>query len=303
LERRLAEFFRTEAAILFPTGFAANAGIIPALVDKGDVILADAKNHASLIDGCRLSRATRVIYEHADAGDLERCLEDTSHARRRLIATDTLFSMDGDVAPLEDILELAERFDAMVLVDEAHALGVWGTSGRGVLEHLGLEDAPAAGRVLRVGTLSKAIGAAGGFACGPHNVVEWLLNRARTYVFSTAAPAPVVAAAMAGLQAVVDEPHRHSELLARAAALRHRLQGQGWNTGRAAGQIIPLIVGEPDVALALGESLRDEGIYVPAIRPPTVPLGKSLLRISVCFHHAPEMLDRLAVTLARHRPR
>jgi 8-amino-7-oxononanoate synthase len=302
LERCLAEFLQVEAALLFPTGFAANAGTIPALVDQGDVILADAKNHASLIDGCRLARSARRIYAHADAVDLESHLRETTTARRRLIVTDSLFSMDGDLAPFEEVLRLATAYDAMVLLDEAHAIGVFGARGAGVLEHLGLEESPAAHRLIRVGTLSKAFGASGGFVCGPRNLIEWLANRARTYVFSTAAPAPVLAAALAALEIAIDEPERRRGLLHRAEELRRRLQRQGWNIGNSAGQIIPVIIGDAPAAMSLAEYLRDRGYFVPGIRPPTVPTGESLLRISLCFHHTESMIDGLVQSLADFPP-
>jgi 8-amino-7-oxononanoate synthase len=298
LERRLAEFERTEAALLFPTGFAANAGTIPALADDGDVILADAKNHASLIDGCRLSRAERHVYPHADCEALEALLRQSEGKRRRLIVSDTLFSMDGDLAPLAEIVEAARRYDAMVLLDEAHATGVFGQHGRGILEHLGLEQ-ETRGHVIRTATLSKAFGAAGGFVCGPQRVIDWLANRARTYVFSTAAPAPVAAAALAGLDVVQSEPRRRTELLRRAAALRDRLKRQGWNVGPSQSQIIPIIVGEAGATMALAESLRERGYFIPGIRPPTVPPGESLLRLSLCWHHTEEMIAGLVETLER----
>ena len=298
LEWRLAEFARTEAAILFPTGFAANAGTIPALADDGDVILADAKNHASLIDGCRLSRAERHVYPHADCEALEALLRQSGGKRRRLIVSDTLFSMDGDLAPLAEIVEAARRYDAMVLLDEAHATGVFGQHGRGILEHLGLEQ-ETRGHVIRTATLSKAFGAAGGFVCGPQRVIDWLANRVRTYVFSTAAPAPVAAAALAALDVVQSEAHRRAELLRRAAVLRDRLERQGWNVGRSQSQIIPIIVGEAGATMALAESLRERGYFIPGIRPPTVPPGESLLRLSLCWHHTEEMIAGLVETLER----
>jgi 8-amino-7-oxononanoate synthase len=189
----------------------------------------------------------------------------------------------------------------MVLCDEAHAIGVFGEHGRGVLEHLKLEHAPGAERVIRVGTLSKALGAAGGFVCGPRGVIEWLANRARTYVFSTAAPAPVLAAALAALMIVRDEPHRGRTLLRNADMLRRHLQGQSWNTGNSAGQIVPVIVGEAGAAMDLATTLRNRGYLVPGIRPPTVPAGESLLRISLCFHHTEQMIENLAQAFAELR--
>jgi 8-amino-7-oxononanoate synthase len=298
LERRLAEFEATEAALVFPSGFAANAGVIPALVDEGDAIFADAKNHASLIDGCRLARAKRFVYPHRNGDELERLLRQTAAVRRRLIVTDTLFSMDGDLAPLERLAELADRYEAMLLVDEAHATGVFGEQGRGVVEERGdLHE-----RLhVRVGTLSKALGTGGGFVCGRHSLIEWLANRARTYVFSTAQPAATSAAGVAALEIVSSEPWRRRELLERSATLRRRLVEQGWDTGNSESQIIPLVIGDANRTMRLTERLRDAGFFVPGIRPPSVPEGESLLRISLCYHHTPEMIDSLLGQLAAMR--
>ncbi|MEX2092751.1 MAG: 8-amino-7-oxononanoate synthase [Pirellulales bacterium] len=303
LERRLAEFEGTQAALVFPSGFAANAGIIPALVDEGDAVFADAKNHASLIDGCRLSRATRFVYPHCDMDALETLLRTAGNFRRRLVATDTLFSMDGDLAPLPRLAVLAEEFDAMLLVDEAHATGVFGASGRGVVEFL---DEKGSGlfslhdRVhIRMGTLSKALGTGGGFVCGRQSLIDWLANRARPYVFSTAQPAATSAAAIAALDVVASEPHRRRELLQRATDLRLRLSEQGWHTGNSASQIIPLYLGDPDRTMQIATKLREAGYFIPGIRPPTVPEGESLLRLSLCYHHTPAMIDGLEAALAR----
>jgi 8-amino-7-oxononanoate synthase len=294
LEERLAEFEGTEAALLFNSGFAANAGTLAALAGPGDAVFADAKNHASLWDGCRLSRADVRVYPHADWQALDILLDKTGRYRRRLIVTDSLFSMDGDLAPLAELADLARQHDAMLMIDEAHATGVFGPRGRGVAEHLGVED----GVHVRVGTLSKALGCAGGFVAGSRSLVEWLLNRARSYVFSTAAPAATAAAAIAALDVVRDEPQRRTELLAQAESLRRQLAAQGWNVGRSASQIIPLIIGEPARAMAMAASLREQDIFVPAIRPPTVPEGESCLRISLTCGHTPEMIAALSDALA-----
>jgi 8-amino-7-oxononanoate synthase len=197
--------------------------------------------------------------------------------------------MDGDAAPLVDLAKLAERYDAMILVDEAHATGVFGENGRGLVEHLQIEDRV----LLKVGTLSKALGCIGGFVAGPRNVIDWLANRARPYVFSTASPAVTAAAALRALEIVRNEPHRRQMLLERAAKLRSRLQEQGWNVGDSIGQIIPLFIGEPEATMRRCELLRERGFFVPGIRPPTVPAGESLLRISVTYAHTDEMLNRL----------
>jgi 7-keto-8-aminopelargonate synthetase-like enzyme len=271
--------------------------VIPALVTEGDAIFADAKNHASLIDGCRLSRAQRFVYPHADCDGLYKLLGRARDFRRRLIVTDTLFSMDGDLAPVERLCELAEQYDAMLLVDEAHATGVFGELGRGVLEYFeGMTPVPF---LIRVGTLSKALASGGGFVCGRQSLIDWLANRARTYVFSTAQPAATNAAAIAALDVVQQEPARRRNLLATAAAFRGRLREQGWNTGQSASQIIPLYVGDPERATQLAGQLREAGFFVPGIRPPTVPEGESLLRLSLCHHHTAAMLDELADALGR----
>jgi 8-amino-7-oxononanoate synthase len=267
---------------------------VPALADRGDAIFADAKNHASLIDGCRLSRAETHVYRHNDAAHLAELL--AAHApaaRRTLIVTDTLFSMDGDVAPLAEIAALARGYDAMLLLDEAHATGVFGDRGRGLAEAAGIEY----DGLIRVGTLSKAFGAAGGFVVGPQALIDYLANRARSYVFSTAQPASTAAAALVALHVVADEPQRRTQLLAAAATLRKRLQAAGWRTGDSRSQIIPIAVGPAADAVALSQRLREAGFWVPAIRPPSVPPGESLLRLSLTASHTPEMVDGLLAAL------
>ncbi|WP_442483874.1 8-amino-7-oxononanoate synthase [Aeoliella sp. SH292] len=301
LERRLAEFEHTESALVFPSGFAANAGIIPALVGEGDAVLSDAVNHASLIDGCRLSKAERFIYPHCDVAALERLLIETSHCRRRLIVTDSLFSMDGDVAPLVEIGQLADRYNAMLLVDEAHATGVWGAEGRGLVEHFSA-TAPQLEQqaTIRVGTLSKALGACGGFVVGPNELIEWLANSARSYVFSTAGMAASAAAAIAALDIVRDEPFRRTELLTHAAMLREQLVERGWDIADSTSQVIPVVVGDADKTLALAGKLREAGLYVPAIRPPTVAEDSSRLRISLSWLHTEEQVGRLVEALGKN---
>jgi len=298
LEARLAEFEGVEAALVFPSGFAANVGAITALVGRGDAVFGDQKNHASIIDGCRLSRADMHVYPHGDWRALENLLRDQTAYRRRLIVTDSLFSMDGDLAPLADISEAAERHGAMLLVDEAHATGVFGQHGRGVAEHLRVED----GVHVRIGTLSKALGCAGGFVAGSKSLIDWLVNRARPYVFSTAHPAACSAAAIAALDLVRGEPDRRQRLLATAAALHERLRSQGWNVGRSESQIIPVFIGEPATTMRFAARLRDRGLFVPGIRPPSVPAGESLLRISLSYAHAPQMIDTLVEAMAELAP-
>jgi 8-amino-7-oxononanoate synthase len=294
LEERLAQFEQAEAALVFSSGFAANAGTIAALVGPGDVVFTDRKNHASLLDGCRLSRADVRVYRHGDSDQLNRRLKRYSGHNRRLIVTDSLFSMDGDVAPLFHLAEVADRHGAMLMIDEAHATGVFGASGRGIAEAQEVEP-----RIpVRVGTLSKALGSHGGYVVGERRLIDWLVNRARPYVFSTAAPAAVAAASLAALDVVITEPERRVILLERAAELRHRLAGLGWNVGNSVSQIIPIVVGEADSAVRLSASLRQKGLLVPAIRPPTVPKGEACLRISLSYAHSAEMIDWLVDALS-----
>jgi 8-amino-7-oxononanoate synthase len=282
LEQALARFEGTESALLFSSGYAANLGTIAALVGKGDAVYLDAKNHASIIDGCRLSGARLQVYPHADAGFLQRCLARRDDFRRRLIVTDSLFSMDGDFAPLADLAELAERHEAMLMVDEAHATGVFGRSGRGLCEELGVES----GVHVRMGTLSKALGSMGGFVAGPARLIEWLVNRARPYIFSTAPPEAMAAAALEALDVVTREPHRRTILRERAAKLRGGLRSQGWNTGQSQSQIVPVILGDPGRTMNLARALQEQGLFVPGIRPPAVPQGECLLRVSLSYLHA-----------------
>jgi 8-amino-7-oxononanoate synthase len=293
LETRLAEFEGVQSAVLFPSGFAANTGTIAALVGPGDVVFCDAANHASLWDGCRLSRADVRAYPHADCRALDRLLAAAGRYRRKLVATDGLFSMDGDLAPLGELAEVCESHAAMLLVDEAHATGVLGPRGRGAAELAGIEHRTC----VRIGTLSKALGAAGGFAAGSRLLVEWLVNRARPYIYSTALPPAMAAAALAALEIVAAEPHRRRELQERAGTLRRALTEKGWNLGRSNAQILPVLVGEPARALELSARLEESGFFVPAIRPPTVPAGQACLRISLTSGHSQEMIERLITAM------
>jgi len=302
LEKKLAQLEGVEAALLFPTGFAANLGAIPALVGEGDLLLADAKNHASLIDGCRLARAERRVYRHNDADALARLLEETAGFRRRLIVTDSLFSMDGDLAPLDRIAQLALEHDAMLMVDEAHATGVWGPNGRGAVEHFSQQHPHVEqAATIRTGTLSKALGSLGGFVCGSRSLIDWLANSARSYVFSTAAPAATAAAALAALEIVEQQPNRRTELLARATRLRAALQAEGWDTGQSTSQIVPILIGDPERTMRLAAGLGEAGFRVPGIRPPSVPEGESLLRVSLCHGHTDDDIAQLVATLGRLR--
>jgi 8-amino-7-oxononanoate synthase len=297
LEQAIAAFEETEAALLFSTGYAANVGAITALVGRGDVVFSDALNHASIVDGCRLSRAEIRVYPHNDVDALATMLADAATFRRRLIVTDGLFSMDGDVAPLAALADLANRHDAMLAVDEAHATGVFGRHGRGTSEACGVEE-----RVdVRIGTLSKGLGSAGGFVAGRRTLIDWLINRARPYVFSTALPPAAAAASCAALEIVQGEPFRRSALLERAATLRDTLRSQGWDVGPSTSQIIPIIAGDAGRTLALAQALRERGFVVPPIRPPSVPDGASRLRLSLSYGHTAEAISALVEALKEVR--
>lgn len=314
LEQELAAWMGTESALVFPSGFAANSATIPALVGEGDAIFSDARNHASIIDGCRLSRATTHIFHHSNPDDLEQLLEKHAHsARRKLIVTDTVFSMDGDVAPLAEIADLAERFECMLMVDEAHAVGIFGTRGTGCAEAERLTSTIH----VRVGTLSKALGSAGGFVAGSQSLIDWLVNRARGYVFSTAHPAAIAAAATAAVQIVKSEPQRRKTLLENAKWFTDQLIAQGWNVGTSTGtnkvkdhqkqltrkvsQIVPIVLGDPHRVMHASMQLRELGFLVPGIRPPSVPEGESLLRISLSSAHSRNQLEELLSALQHFR--
>jgi len=294
LERSLADFEKTEAAMLFPTGFAANVGAITSLVGKGDVIYSDQLNHASIIDGCRLSGAAIHVYRHADVDELRRRMREGSRFRRRLIVSESLFSMGGDFAPLANLSSLAAEFGAILMVDEAHATGVFGRRGSGVCEEVGVE-----GHVqIRVSTLSKALGGIGGFVAGSQRLIDWLANRARTLIYSTSAPAAVAAAAQNALQIVSYEPQRREMLRLRAQDLRKCLIRRGFDVGKSESQIIPLVLGDPLRTLAAADELRQMAFFVPAMRPPSVPEGQSLLRISLTYSHTEEQINHLVAALS-----
>lgn len=295
LEAELAVFYDAERALVFGSGYAANLGTIQALVGPGDAVYGDKLNHASLIDGCRLSGAYFRTYRHADPDHLAWQISRGQPARRRLIVTDSVFSMDGDTAPLPELVALAKQHDAMLLVDEAHATGVLGPKGRGLAEQLGCES----GITVHVGTLSKALGASGGFVVGSERLVEWLIHKARSYVYSTATPAVIASAARVSLGIVQSQPDRRERLAQAADWLRTQLTERGWSTGPSSTQIVPILVGDAEAALALSSQLKARGYWVPAIRPPTVPLGTSRLRISLTSAHTREQLQGLLDALGR----
>ena len=296
LEERLAEFKQTESAIVTSTGWQANLVAIGALAGEGDLILCDKLDHASILDAARSTTATVRSYAHSDLARAEHLLDRHRAAHKRcLIVTDSLFSMDGDVAPLRDLVELKERFDARLLIDEAHATGVLGEHGRGAAELAGVED-----RVdVVVGTLSKALGALGGFVAGPTALIDVIRNTGRSFIYTTALPPMICAAAMAALDIVRDEPGRRANVLKMATGLRDQLRATGCDTLNSTTQIIPVVIGKAAEALAASRRLLDEGFFIPAIRPPTVRPGSSRLRISLSAAHDPADVNRLADALAK----
>ena len=295
LESALARWEGTEAALVFSSGFVANLAVVGALAQAGDAVFSDALNHASLIDGCRLSRASVHIYRHADLDHLADLLR-SRPARRRFIVSDSVFSMDGDRAPLAELLEFAERFDCVLLLDEAHATGVLGEQGRGLTDLLPGGAFPSE-RIVKVGTLSKALGSQGGFVCGSRQLIAWLVNHARPYIFSTALAPPAAAAARRALDLIQTEPERRRRVLDLAERLRARLRELGKPVGELRSQIVPVIIGDARAATAVAHRLEKLGLLAPAIRPPSVPDGTARLRISLSAGHTVEDVDRLIAAL------
>ena len=294
LEADLAEFKHAEAALVFPTGYMTNLGVVTALVSRGDVVFSDRENHASIVDAVRLSGAQLVRYAHADAGAADLAVrKHGTHSGRRLLVTDTVFSMDGRLAPLAELAETCRRDGCMLVLDEAHATGVLGPTGAGLAEALGLEG----GVTASVGTLSKALGGIGGFVAASREVCDLLVNRARPFIYSTALPAAACEAARAALAIVRTEPERRKRVLGLADALRARLRERGFDAGSGSAPIVPVLVGEPERALALASGLLERDIFCPAIRPPTVPRGTSRLRVSLSAEHTEEDVARLVAAL------
>ncbi len=287
LEREIADWLGCEAALVFGSGYHANIGVIAALAHQGDAVFSDSLNHASLIDGCRLARATVRIFEHRDLADLEEKLEATE-ARRRLIVSDSVFSMDGDTAPLQGLIELAERYDAWLMLDEAHAMGIFGDEGAGLAASRGV-----GARVhIRMGTLGKALGSYGAFVAGTRALIELLVNRARSYVFSTALPPAVLGAARAAVRIARTDGARRDRLWRNARRLHAGLVDSGFRLGPLESTIVPLVLGEPRVALAVAHRAMREGVWAPAIRPPTVPPGTARLRLTPIATHDDAQIDR-----------
>ncbi|MEM7478330.1 MAG: 8-amino-7-oxononanoate synthase [Planctomycetota bacterium] len=307
LEQLLAQFSGFEDALVFSSGYSCNTGVIACLAGEGDLILSDQLNHASLIDGCRLSKAKSLIFPHRDHDFVRSFLQDSRDQYRRvMLLTESVFSMDGDFAPLQELANLAQQYNCGLVVDEAHAMGVYGKQGSGLLEELGIHDAT----LCKIGTLSKAAGGVGGYACGSKSLVEFLVNHCRSYIFSTAPAINVMRALHCSLLQIQSMSKQREKLRTHARYLRKTLAEQGWRCTVAANPqettsgdspIIPVIVGQSERAILLSQHLADRKIYVPAIRPPTVPAGLSRLRISLSSRHRDEDLAALVQALAECR--
>ncbi len=284
LEERIAKLKGTESALVFNSGFQANVGILSTLLGEGDMIFSDALNHASIIDGCRLSRAKVVVYPHCNLDHLEAALKKAPQKARKLIVTETVFSMDGDIAPMQEIVELAERHGAVIMVDEAHATGVFGPNGAGVLAEMGLRD-----RVLiQMGTLGKALGGFGAFVAGKRNLRELLINRCRSFIFTTALPPVLMAMGIAAVDLLEQEPERRFTLWRNSQRLKNELKDLGFSLGESSSQILPLIIGDSEVCMQFSKSLLAKGIFAQGIRPPTVQPGTARLRITTMATHTDE---------------
>jgi 8-amino-7-oxononanoate synthase len=293
LEELLADFKGSEACVLFGSGYLANAGVISALAREGDVVFSDELNHASIVDGCRLARADTFVYDHCDMEHLEWGLEQAA-GRGSLIVTDGVFSMDGDIAPLEDIAQLAQRHDARVMVDEAHGTGALGPGGRGAVADAGLENEID----VVMGTLGKSLGSYGAYVCCDATLARYLVNCCRTLIYSTALPPPAVAGAMAALELLMEQPARVEKLQRNARVMREALAAEGVDATDAVTQILPLVIGEPADAMAAADRCLEKGVYAQAIRPPSVPEGTARLRVTVMASHTKSELRRAAKVLA-----
>src|ERR1051326_381715 len=287
LEKRLAEFKQVEKVVVFQSGFAANAGTVSAILTKEDVVVSDELNHASIIDGCRLSKATIKVFPHKNVDAARKIIKDLPAAQRKLLITDGVFSMDGDLGALPELCALAEEFNCIMMVDDAHASGVFGKNGRGTVDHFGMH-----GRVdIQVGTLSKAIGALGGYVAGNTNLIEFLYHRARPFLFSTSHPPPVVMACMTALDVLMDEPEIIERLWENTRFFKEGLQRLGFNTGLSESPITPVIAGEGAKAMLLSDKLFDRGVFAQGIAYPTVARDKARVRTIVTATHTKEDLQ------------
>ncbi|MFY9270368.1 MAG: 8-amino-7-oxononanoate synthase [Candidatus Manganitrophaceae bacterium] len=295
IEHRLAKFKSTESALVFSSGYMTNLGALQTLVKKGDLIFADRLSHASLIDGARLSEGTFRVYPHKDTEQLAKLLRRRKPQQRGWIITDGIFSMDGDIAPLPELLRLAQEFDASIYLDDAHATGVLGPNGRGTCDHFGISNA----RIIQMGTLSKALAGLGGFIASDRSVIEYLVNKARPFIYTTALPPALLAASVAALDLVEKEPLLRKRLWDHTRYVREKINQLGFDTGASETPIIPMVIGKTETALAFAQKLMEEGVYLPAIRPPTVPEGTSRLRISLMSTHTDAQIQHLLDAIER----
>jgi len=287
LERKLAEFKKVEKVVVFQSGFAANAGTVSAIFGKDDVVISDELNHASIIDGCRLSRATIKVFPHKDVDAARRIIKDLPTAQRKLLITDGVFSMDGDLGPLPALCELAEDTGCIMMVDDAHASGVFGKNGRGTIDHFGMH-----GRVdIQVGTLSKAVGVLGGYVAGNANLIDFLYHRARPFLFSTSHPPAVVLACMAAIDVLMEEPEIIERLWDNTRFFKEGLHQLGFNTGLSESPITPVIAGEGAKAMMLSDKLFERGVFAQGIAFPTVARDKARVRTIVTATHTREDLQ------------
>jgi len=287
LEEKLAQFHRCEAALLFNSGYSANLSLLTSLMGEGDAIFSDALNHASIVDGCRLSKASVQIYHHLEMRHLESLLQENQEKRRKLIVTDGIFSMDGDLAPLPDIVQLAKRYEALTMVDEAHAIGVFGPNGRGAAEHFQLSQTVD----IRMGTFGKALGCFGSYMAGRKSLIEFLINTGRVFLYTTALPPSVSASVLASLDLLDEEPGRRERLWTNVHYLREGLNHLGFDTMNSQAHIIPILIGEPEETMEMDRRLLEKRVFVQGIRPPTVPEGKCRLRVTVMATHTREDID------------
>ena len=287
LEERIARFKGCEAALLFSNGYMANVGVLTTLVEEGDLILSDEFNHASIVDGCRLSRAEVRVYRHRDMNHLEDLLKTSTQQRRRLIVTDGVFSMEGDIAPLPQIRELADRYGALIMVDDAHATGVLGEAGRGTAEHFGLM-----GQIeIQMGTLGKALGVFGAYVAGRKVLIEYLINRCRTFMYTTALPPAVASIGITALKIVETEPQRRKKLWENTHYFREKLREMGFDTLGSETPIVPILIGDNALTMEADRRLMERGVFAQGIRPPTVPPQSARLRTSLMATHTKEDLD------------
>ncbi len=295
LETALATFKSSEKGLVFNAGYATNIGVLNAIIQDGDLVLFDRLNHASLLDGVRLSKGKLRVYRHKDMEQLQSLLAKRVANQKALIVTDGIFSMDGDIAPLPEIVALAEAYDALIYLDDAHATGVLGEHGAGTVSHFQLKT----DRIIQMGTFSKALGGLGGFVVGSDRLIQYLINKARSLIYTTALPPSVLATAIAAIKLIQDAPDLRAALWANTNRFRRGVLEQGFNLCNSETPIVPLLIGDAVETVAFSKRLFEAGIYVPAVRPPTVPKGQSRLRITLMATHTFAQIDQLLETLKR----